>query len=85
MKKKTIIAFLLLAVGIVLILGTAIAATIYLHQLKVDGGAGIIGGADQPTYFFAMRHAYHGLFGILSIVGVALSLSSIPVFFKKNK
>jgi hypothetical protein len=50
MKKKTLIAFLLLAVGIVLILAAAIAAAIYL-ELKVDGGTGIIGGADHPTYF----------------------------------
>ena len=84
MKKKTLIAILLLGIGLILICGAAIGAAVYLNA-EADGGVGIIGGADQPTYFFAMRHAYHGLFGILSIVGAALSLSSIPVFFKKNK
>ena len=84
MKKKTLIAFLLLAVGIVLILGTAIAAAIYL-KLKFDGGIGLIGGADYPTYFLIFRHAYNGLFYLLTIVGAALSVASIPVFLKKKK
>ena len=84
MKKKTLIAILLLAVGIVLILGPAIAAAIYLHQLKFDGGTGIIGGADHPTYFFVLRHAYNGLFSILGMIGVLLALSSSPVFLKKS-
>ena len=83
MKKKTLIAFLLLAVGIVLILGAAIAAAIYL-ELKVGGGTGIIGGADSPTYFVVLRHAYNGLFSILGMIGVLLALSSIPVFLKKS-
>ena len=84
MKKKTLIAFLLLAVGIVLILGSAIAAAIYLN-LKFDGGTALIGGADYPTYFVVLRHAYNGLFPLLTIVGAALSVASIPVFLKKKK
>ena len=83
MKKKTLIAFLLLTVGIVLILGTAIAAAIYI-KLKFDGGTALIGGADYPTYFVVLRHAYNGLFSILGMIGVLFALSSIPVFLKKS-
>ena len=84
MKKKTLIATLLLAVGIVLLVGSQIAAAIYFDA-KTNGGTTLIGGADFPTYFVVFRHAYNGLFYLLTIVGVALSVASIPVFLKKKK
>ena len=85
MKKKTIIAILLLAIGLVLILGSAVAVAIYFYA-NTSGGVGIIGGADYySTYFLFWRVAYNGLCGILAVIGMALSISSVPIFLKKSK
>ena len=78
MKKKHIV-ILLLAIGIVLLLISAILT--FMEASKID----IIGGAGLPTLRFVFRYAKNGLYYYLASLGVCSIIASIVVGIVKKK
>ena len=78
MKKKHIV-ILLLVIGLVLLLTSAILAGIE------TGNKDIVGGAGLPTLRFVFRYAKNGLYYNLAFLGVCTIIASIVVGIVKKK
>ena len=78
MKKKHIVISLL-AIGIVLLLISAILT--FMEASKID----IIGGAGLPTLRFVFRYAKNGLYYSMAFYGLCSIVASIVVSLIKKK
>lgn len=74
---------LVLLVGLLL---TAIGLVLPIIIIRTGGAAtGIIGGADAPTYWFALKYFIGGLPFCIVLLGWAMTLTSLPaVIFHKT-